>query len=146
MLHKLSARYWARRLRRCSHALRAAYKTSGGASKSNIKVPTDQSPTSRAARGRSPRPDPFTEGNSSSFEFPRYSRTYDPQPRRLPQLTAPSIRKGLRHSAQRCTAGGQRGGGPTLGEWWRMTLNSERVASGPQEPRGGTRNKHPHQR
>jgi hypothetical protein len=35
------------------------------------------------------------------------------------------ILKGLRHSAQRWTAGGQRGGGPTLGNHWSAPLNPD---------------------
>ena len=47
-----------------------------------------------------------------------------------PAAAVPILLKGLRYSAQRWTAGEQRGGGPTLGKRRRMTLNSGRVALG----------------
>ena len=43
----------------------------------------------------------------------------------ITQRPSPPIPKRLRHSAQRWTVLGQRGGGPTLGIRERMALNSE---------------------
>ena len=48
----------------------------------------------------------------------------------LPSVTAASILKGLHHSAQRWTARGRRGGGPTLGKLKELHLGSNGCLNG----------------